>query len=356
MLMFRFGCRKAMVLPGVVRGRRALAIGACALLCTACHRGPSSDASQIVAAVNSEEISVHQINQALQRTPGVTPERADAAGRAVLDRLVEQQLAVQGALALKLDRDNQTMQLLSAARREVLARAWALRVADQAAKPTAAAVAAFYAARPDLYAQRRIYELQEFVVQADASEMEALRERLKTARSVADVTDHLRSRQLPVRAQLTTQAAEALAPALLQRLVAMRDGQAMLLAAPGGARVIYRAASQSAPLSLQQVQADIAQTLLAEARYAAVQTALAAQKQGSQIRYFGRFASSGSAASAAPAASDGPAAFDAGAAAAALAAPAAAAMAASAGELLRPQGEITPTDPVTLRRGLSGLK
>jgi EpsD family peptidyl-prolyl cis-trans isomerase len=305
-------------------------------LCAGCHRGSgAADASQVVAVVNREEISVHQINHVLQRAPGVTPESADAAGRAILDRLVEQELAVQGALQMKLERDTQVMQSLTAARREVLARAYAARIAEQVAKPDAATVAARYAARPELFAERRIYELQEFIVQADAAEVEALRQRLQSSASVGEVVSWLRSRKLPLRSQVTTQPAEALAPALLDRLLRVRDGQAIMLAAPGSASIVYRAASQAAPLSLAQASPFIEQALWGELRAAAVQQAVEGLRRTSEVRLLGRFA----AAASAPVASPAPAVD-----------------AAPARGALRPQGEITPADPATLRRGMADLK
>ena len=61
-------------------------------------------ATQIAAKVNSGEISVHQLNYVLTRTPGagaVSPETAPKLRREVLDRLVDQELAVEKAIEKK---------------------------------------------------------------------------------------------------------------------------------------------------------------------------------------------------------------------------------------------------------------
>jgi len=58
--------------------------------------GKSDDkkaATQVAAKVNSDEITVHQINNVLARAPNVTPEVAQRAKREILDKLIDQQSA-----------------------------------------------------------------------------------------------------------------------------------------------------------------------------------------------------------------------------------------------------------------------
>lgn len=89
----------------------------------ACSGGDKDKpASQVAAKVNKEEISVHQINYLLQRQPGLKPEQAESASKTALERLIDQELAVQKAEELKLDRDPRVVQALDAARREILSR------------------------------------------------------------------------------------------------------------------------------------------------------------------------------------------------------------------------------------------
>ena len=95
-----------------------LALGAC---------GSSRDkvASQTAAKVNKQEVTIHQINFVLQQQRGLRPDQADAASRQILERLIDQQLAVDKAEEFKLDRDPRVVQQIEAARRDILARAYA---------------------------------------------------------------------------------------------------------------------------------------------------------------------------------------------------------------------------------------
>ena len=89
---------------------------ACAALLAACGGGDGDKkpATQVAAKVNSGEISVHQVNQVLQRQPGLKPEQVQAVSRRVLDGLVDQELAIQQATEQKLDRDPRVVSAIEA--------------------------------------------------------------------------------------------------------------------------------------------------------------------------------------------------------------------------------------------------
>ena len=112
-------------------------------------------ATQVAAKVNSEEISVHQINFVLARTPGagnVKPEQAPAVRREILNKLIDQQLAVEQALAKKLDRSPDVIMAIDAARRDILARAYIEQLNAGRSKPTNDEAKAYFVEHPQLFA------------------------------------------------------------------------------------------------------------------------------------------------------------------------------------------------------------
>ena len=79
--------------------RACLSAVACAavvaLLLAGCGDKKDKAASQTAAKVNKEEITVHQINFVLQQQRGLKAEQTDAASKQILDRLIDQELALQ---------------------------------------------------------------------------------------------------------------------------------------------------------------------------------------------------------------------------------------------------------------------
>jgi hypothetical protein len=193
------------------------------------------------------------------------------------------------------------MQALAAARRDVLARAYASRVADAVAKPEPADIRAYYDAKPALFGQRRVYMLQELMVQADEAQAAALREKVRAAKAMPEVLDYLKAHSLPARVNQSTQPAEALPPQVAQHLSALHDGQALMMPAPGGARIIFVAGSRIVPLTLEQATPNITQALMAERRREAVEKDMKALREAGQVKYVGKFALAAPSAGSAPA-------------------------------------------------------
>ena len=77
---------------------RLVVIGAVtlvALLAGCGDKKKDKNATQIAAKVNKEEISIHQINFVLQQQRGLKPEQSEAASKQILERLIDQELAMQ---------------------------------------------------------------------------------------------------------------------------------------------------------------------------------------------------------------------------------------------------------------------
>ena len=263
---------------------------AAALLALAGCGPRGGTATQTAAKVGKGEITVHQINFILQQQRGLRPEQADAASRQVLDRLIDQELAVQKADALDLDRDPRVLQSLEAARREVLARAYADKVAEGAAKPTAEEIARYYADKPELFSQRRIYSLQELTVQATPAQAQALREQMARVASPGELVEYLRSQGLPFSANQAVRAAEQIPLPLLSALARMKDGQATLVPTPQGVNVLLLSGSRSEPVSEEQARPAIEQFLLNDRKRQLIEADRKALREATKIEYYGAFA------------------------------------------------------------------
>lgn len=247
-------------------------------------------ASQTAAKVNKDEVTVHQINFLLQGQRGLKPEQAEEAGRQVLERLIDQQMALQKAAELKLDRDPRVVQAIEQARREVVARAYSERITEAVSKPTAQEVQAYYDSKPVLFKERKVYSLQELAIEVSSDKIEALGEKLRAARNLGEFAEHLKAQGLKFTGNQAVRSAEQLPLSGIDQLARMKDGEATLQPTPTGANVLVVVASQKMPLTLEQATPMIEQFLLTDRRRKALEDDAKSLRAGARIEYVGKFA------------------------------------------------------------------
>lgn len=270
--------------------RIAMMSSVCALvILTACGGKKDTAASQTAAKVNKEEITVHQINFVLQQQRGLKPEQAEAASRQVLERLIDQELAVQKAEDMKLDRDPRVLQALEAAKREVIARAYAERVSEGAGKPTADDVQKYYEAKPALFKDRHVYNVQEVQVEAKPEELAELRAKAEASKNAAEFVEYLKSRDIKYRANQVVRAPEQLPPAALQLLASMKEGELKVHPTATGLQLVYLAGVRAQPVSLQQATPVIEQLIVAERKRELIAKNVAELRRDAKIEYVGKF-------------------------------------------------------------------
>jgi len=285
---------KLMMSPSWIRASSwPLALGtlvAATVLLAACGGSKDKAASQTAARVNKDEVTVHQINFVLQQQRGLKPEQAEAASRQILERLIDQQLALQKADDLKLDRDPRVVQQLEAMRREILARAYVERLGEAASKPTPDEIKKYYDEKPAQFRERRIYNIQEILIEAKPEQVPELRERLAGAKNINEFVEYLKSRELRFAANQAVRTPEQLPPAALEGFARMKDGQATMSQAPNGVQVILLAGSRSQPVTEEQARPAIEQILLNERKRKLAEDELKTLRAAAKIEYVGKFA------------------------------------------------------------------
>lgn len=271
------------------------------VLLTGCGSGESgatqSKATQVAARVNGDEITIHQLNQALQRLGTVAPEQTDQAQQQVLTQLVEQQLLVQQAVERKLDRDPRVMSAVEAARRQILAQAYVEQVSGAAQTASSEQVQAFYAEHPELFEQRRVYRFAQVAVNLPAEGQAALRARLEEldkqadkSRAMLQLADWLKAQNLQFRATQPTQAAEQLPLDALPRYQKMNVGDFMYASNQQGVVVSQLIAAQPQPMNVEQARPFIEQYLFNRARIRASEEDLKRLRTEAKIEFMGAFA------------------------------------------------------------------
>lgn len=266
-----------------------------ALGLVACDKKESKQpASQIAAKVNSGEISVHQINYVLARAAARNnanvAEVAPRVRREVLDRLVDQELAVEQAINKKLDRSPEVLMALDNARREILARAYIEQITATTPKPTAEEAKKYYSEHPQLFAERRIYNIQEIVLPSSTGVADELRQMLDSGKPMEDIAKWLKDKEIKFAAGSATRSAEQIPLELLPKLHPLKPGQGLVIQGPQSITLMRIAASQTAPVAETAALPRIQQFLGNQRAAEAAKEEFKALKAKAKITYMGEFA------------------------------------------------------------------
>ena len=283
-----------------------MAAVATALVLVGCGEKKDKAASQTAAKVNKDEVTVHQINFVLQQQRNLRAEQADGASKQILERLIDQQLALQKADEQKIDRDPRVVQQLEAARREIVARAYLEKVGEAAPKPTAEEIKKYFDEKPALFRERRVYSIQEISIEAKPEQVPALRDKLAASKNVNEFVEYLKASGLRFAGNQAVRAAEQLPFNTLEAMSKLKDGQAVVVPAANGMQVVVLAGSRSQPVTEEQSRPAIEQFLLNERKRKLVEDDIKALRAAAKIEYVGKFAegaASAPATSAAPVAS-----------------------------------------------------
>lgn len=271
---------------------------ACTLLllmvvASGCDKDPkpaAGQATQVAAKVNADEISVHQVNNALSQLPNVPMNSVGEVRKEILSKLVNQQLAVQQAEELKLDRDPGVLMKLDSSKRDILTRAYLARVVAGLPKPTTEDARKFYASHPELFSERRIYRLQEINLVPSANAPVAELRKLAAAKSMEEIAGWLKKQNVPYTFYFGTRTAEVIPLPMLSTLAKLKDGQTEVFESPQKTTILHVESSELKPVNEETALKQIPQFLANEHAKHAITSELDRLKTKAKIEYVGEFA------------------------------------------------------------------
>ena len=251
--------------------------------------------TQVVAKVNGDEISIHQINFQLgrltqQNQAQLNEAQNKAAAKQILARLVDQQLLIQQAVESKLDRNPNVLQALEASKKEILAQAYLEELMSKAEKPSTEKIAAFYKENPELFETRRVFRLQELIVEVDGAKHAEIITAIAGMKGINDIANWLKTKNYSFNANSNVRAAEQLPLVLLKKIQPLKDGEFVAVPAGKSLNIVHIAASQSKPITRDKASPIIEQYFMNQNKAAVVKLAMADLNKKAKVEFVGAFA------------------------------------------------------------------
>lgn len=260
-----------------------VAVAVAALLCACGDKARGAHPGQALASVNGAEITVLQLNDELQRA-GVAANRQDAAGKQLLQGLIDRQLLQEAAVKENLDRDPRVMQAVDRARALIVAQAYLQKHAGSVDKPSSADVEAYYREHPELFSARKQFGLNELVVAA-GDLRPGLLDAADTPRSLDDVAAWLDAHRIRYGRSLVTRSTADVPPALAAQLLGSPPGQPLLMRDGTRALFVAVAETRDAPVPLAAASDQIAQFLAGRRSKERAGAELQRLRRGARIEY-----------------------------------------------------------------------
>ena len=185
------------------------------------------------------------------------PSGTDAQRKAQLEISIAEQLLAQAAAKEKLDVDANVVASIETSKRQILARAYLAKRAAAQAKITEGDVKSFYDQHPELFAERKVYRLQEIAITVPSDRIGDISKKFQGMKTFSERAAWLKKNDIAFTTGVVVKGAEEWPADLLTRLSQMKDGTAFDLANAKGFSTMQLTGIEPQPLTLAQAQGQI---------------------------------------------------------------------------------------------------
>lgn len=202
---------------------------------------------QTVAVVNKEEITAAELNDALASDPSLAGATTKEARAAVLQKLIDRKLLVQQARTDGLDKSPEFINQQRRATDEILMNLLLSKRLNSSQLPSAAEIGRYQASRPEMFANREIWTLQQiqYPLQKDA----ALNAALTKAQTLEEVAQALTAKGVKFTRENRKLDTAVFPHVIYNQLTPLKPGEPFIAPGPDKAVASVITAREPAPLT-----------------------------------------------------------------------------------------------------------
>jgi hypothetical protein len=180
--------------------------------------------------------------------------------------------------------------MMDAAKREILTKAYLSQLVANMPQPSEQESSKFYEAHPELFAQRRIYKLQEIVIPVKDAPVDEIRQ-LASDKSMDEIVTWLKGKNIKFRTGGATRAAEQISLPMLSQIASLQDGQTKVIEGPESLTIVHLVSSELSPVDKETAMQRIPRFLANEQAKEVINEDLKRLKTAAKIEYLNDFQS-----------------------------------------------------------------
>ena len=258
-----------------------------ALLVAGC--GEKAASTQVAAKVNTDEITISQVNSALSNVQVIPGKTAEEAKQEVLNNLIVQNLAGQQAIKMKLDRNPAVMQSIENSKNMILAHAYMDPIISGIAKPTPEDIHIFYMDHPELFSDRHVFTIRELEIESKPEVKEAVQDMINKGQTQDAIATWAKTKNITATVQSGVKSSEQLPLDLLAKISKLETGKKLLIDMNKTLSVLAVVNSKAEPVPENVASTAIQEYLNNFRKKDALENEIKNLKSGAKIEYFGEF-------------------------------------------------------------------
>lgn len=206
---------------------------------------PQPGTSPVVAVVNGEAITLRTVMVMAWRMSQMRPKDPPVTQARALEQLIDLHLQAKHAQSLGVDTLPSVTEVLAISRMETMAKGLAEIKREVQAAPTDAQVRAYFEQNPELFTRRKIFALQELLVERSPWADAEFEKQVQTSTSMKALTEALDKVGGTYKLNTVTQTAENLPLDALRHVAAAPEGKPQWRLTSSGAVSVYVVVSSS---------------------------------------------------------------------------------------------------------------
>lgn len=246
--------------------------------------------TQVAAKVNGSEVTINQVNQALNKVRNKnTDENKEELKNSVLSKIIDQELLVQEAIKLQLDRKPNILSQMELAKREVLINAYLNRMLPSPNDVSEPEVREYYNANKDIFADRMRYKYLQILVQVDGDDKSNLVQFLKESEDIKSIQKYVESSGLIFKQNLEQKSSENIPKQFREAFSNLDVNDVGFVEMGDGVLIFGMNEKKTDSITLEKSRPIVVQLITKEKRQESGKTLLETLRKKSQVEYLNGF-------------------------------------------------------------------